>query len=95
LNYQLIPYFISGHPGCTEADMKHLAEKMRRFRINLEQVQEMTPTPMTLSSVMYYAGKDPYTGNKLYVARSRADKNRQKSYFFRSKPHTTQRNTKR
>lgn len=82
LKYQLIPYFISSHPGCTEEDMKRLADKTRRLGMRLEQVQDLTPTPMTLSSVMFYTGRDPYTGEALYVARSQEDKRRQKSWFF-------------
>ena len=82
LNYQLIPYFISSHPGCTEADMRALASSTRRLRLHTEQVQDFTPTPMTLSSVMFATGLDPYTGKGLYVARSQDDKRRQKSYFF-------------
>jgi uncharacterized radical SAM protein YgiQ len=82
LRYQLIPYFISSHPGCTESDMRALAAKTRRLDFHLEQVQDLTPTPMTLSSVMFYTGTDPYTGEKLYVARNQDDKRRQKSYFF-------------
>ncbi len=81
LRYQLIPYFISSHPGCTEADMRRLSQKARH--LHTDQVQDLTPTPMTLSSVMFYTGRDPYTGNKLYVARSQDDKRRQKSYFFK------------
>ena len=84
LRYQLIPYFISSHPGCREQDMKALADKvLGRLHFDLEQVQDLTPTPMTLSSVMFYTGENPYTGEKVYVARSQDDKRRQKSYFFR------------
>ncbi len=82
LKYQLVPYFISSHPGCTEDDMKRLSHKTRRLGMHLEQVQDLTPTPMTLSSVMFYTGMDPYTGERLYVARSQDDKRRQKSWFF-------------
>lgn len=82
LKYQLIPYFISSHPGCTEQDMKNLSHITRSLNFRLEQVQDLTPTPMTLSSVMFYTGIDPYTGRQLYVARSQDDKRRQKSYFF-------------
>lgn len=82
LKHQLIPYFISSHPGCTGQDMKRLSEKTRRLNFRLEQVQDLTPTPMTLSSVMFYTGRDPYTGEKLYVARSQDDKRRQKAWFF-------------
>lgn len=83
LRYQLIPYFISSHPGCTEQDMRRLSEKTRRLNFRLEQVQDLTPTPMTLSSVMFYTGRNPYTGEKLYVARSQDDKQRQKGWFFK------------
>ncbi|MCD8103053.1 MAG: YgiQ family radical SAM protein [Alistipes sp.] len=82
LKYRLIPYFISSHPGCTEDDMKALSDKTRRLDFRLEQVQDLTPTPMTLSSVMFHTGIDPYTGKKLFVARDQNDKRRQKSYFF-------------
>ena len=86
LNYQLIPYFISSHPGCTEQDLRALSQKvLGRLNFNLEQVQDLTPTPMTLSSVMFYTGENPYTGERLYVARNQEDKKRQKSYFFRKK----------
>ncbi len=83
LPYQLIPYFISSHPGCTERDMKQLSEKvLGRLHFNLEQVQDLTPTPMTLSSVMFYTGIDPYSGAEVFVAKSQEEKRRQKSYFF-------------
>ncbi len=84
LPYQLIPYFISSHPGCREQDMRALAQKvLSRLHFNLEQVQDLTPTPMTLSSVMFYTGENPYTRERVYVARSQEEKRRQKSYFFR------------
>ena len=57
-----------------------------RLHFNLEQVQDLTPTPMTLSSVMFYTGENPYTHEKVYVARSQEEKRRQKSYFFNEKP---------
>ena len=86
LNFQLIPYFISSHPGCTEQDMRSLSQKvLGRLHFNLEQVQDLTPTPMTLSSVMFWTGENPYTGERLYIARNQEDKKRQKSYFFRKK----------
>ena len=84
LRYQLIPYFISSHPGCHERDMKALSQKvLGKLNFTLEQVQDLTPTPMTLSSVMFYTGENPYTGQKVYVARSQADKRKQKQYFFK------------
>jgi uncharacterized radical SAM protein YgiQ len=85
LRYQLIPYFISSHPGCTEEDMKKLSTKVRALRLMTDQVQDLTPTPLTLSSVMFYTGEDPYTGKKVYVANSREEKCQQKSYFFQGK----------
>ena len=92
LPYQLIPYFISSHPGCTEREMKALSEKvLGKLHFNLEQVQDLTPTPMTLSSVMFYTGENPYTHEKVYVARSQEEKRRQKSYFFGGKGRPGQR----
>ena len=91
LKYQLIPYFISSHPGCEERDMQALADKvLGRLHFTLEQVQDLTPTPMTLSSVMFYTGVNPYTGEEVYVARSQEDKRRQKAYFFGGKLPTEQ-----
>lgn len=83
LKTQLIPYFISSHPGCTEGDMRRLSEKTRRLQLQTDQVQDLTPTPMTLSSVMFHTGEDPYTGEKLFVARDIEAKRRQKGYFFK------------
>ena len=84
LRYQLIPYFISSHPGCREADMRALSHKvLGKLHFTLEQVQDLTPTPMTLSSVMFYTGENPYTHTRVFVARSQDDKHRQKQYFFK------------
>jgi len=84
LRYQLIPYFISSHPGCTEADMRALSRKvLGKLNFTLEQVQDLTPTPMTLSSVMFYTGENPYTRERVFVARSQEDKRRQKAWFFK------------
>ena len=82
LNYEIIPYFISSHPGCSDAEMQGLATEMKSMGLKPEQVQDFTPTPMTLSSVMYYTGSDPYSGKKVYVARNPEEKKRQKEYFF-------------
>jgi len=83
LRQQLTPYLISSHPGCTEADMKQLSGIMQQMRFNRpEQVQDFTPTPLTLSSVMYYCGFDPYTGKKLYIARDREEKLKQKTIII-------------
>lgn len=86
LPWQLIPYFISGHPGCQEGDMQELAMQNRKMGIKPEQVQEFTPTPMTLSTTMYYTGINPYTGEKLFSARSDVQKRNQKNYFFKPLP---------
>ena len=71
LNQQLIPYFIFSHPGCTEADMAELAVITKSLHFQLEQVQDFTPTPMTLATEMYYTGYHPYTLEKVYTARSK------------------------
>jgi uncharacterized radical SAM protein YgiQ len=82
LKYEMIPYFMSSHPGCTDTDMQDLVAELKSLGIKPEQVQDFTPTPMTLSTLMYYTGFDPYTGKKVYVARNIEDKRRQKEYFF-------------
>ena len=82
LKYEIIPYFISSHPGCTDKDMKDLAGEVKNLGIRPEQVQDFTPTPMTLATLMYYTGSDPYSGKKVYVARNAVEKKRQKEYFF-------------
>jgi uncharacterized radical SAM protein YgiQ len=82
LKFELIPYFISAHPGCTDTDMQDLVKEVKSLGIKPEQVQNFTPTPMTLSTLMYYTGFDPYSGKKVYVARNIEDKRRQKEYFF-------------
>ncbi|HPD96053.1 MAG: YgiQ family radical SAM protein [Bacteroidales bacterium] len=82
LKQQIIPYFISSHPGSTEKDMQELANETKKLNFKLEQVQDFTPTPMTLSSVIYYTEEDPYTGEKVYVAKTKKDKQKQLSYFF-------------
>lgn len=82
LKYEIIPYFISSHPGSAESDMSELAGEVRSLGIKPEQVQDFTPTPMTLSTAMYYCGFDPYSGEKVYVARGIEEKRKQKEYFF-------------
>jgi uncharacterized radical SAM protein YgiQ len=86
INQQLIPYFISGHPGCTETNMAELTDEIRDIGYKPEQVQAFTPTPMTLSTVMYYTGINPYTGEKVYAATKQEDKDKQLKYFFWYKP---------
>ncbi|MBP3775902.1 MAG: YgiQ family radical SAM protein [Prevotella sp.] len=82
LNQQIIPYFISSHPGCTEQDMAQLAEITKKLNFHLEQVQDFTPTPMTVSTETWYTGYDPYTMEKVYSAHSPQEKLAQRQYFF-------------
>jgi len=82
LRQQLIPYFISSHPGCKEVDMAQLAVKTRQLNMHLEQVQDFTPTPMTLATEIYYTGINPYTGEKVFTARRPEEKIAQRKYFF-------------
>jgi len=82
LRQQIIPYFISAHPGCHEDDMRQLAEKTRKLGFRLEQVQEFTPTPMTLSTEMYYTGLNPYTLEPVFSAHTDKEKQAQHKYFF-------------
>lgn len=86
LHQQIIPYFISSHPGCTEEDMAELAAITKRLNFKLEQVQDFTPTPMTVSTEMWYTGYHPYTLEKVYCARSMQEKLRQRLFFFWYKP---------
>lgn len=86
MHQQLIPYFISSHPGCTDQDMRQLAEETKRMHYRPEQVQDFTPTPMTLSTTMFYTGLNPYTMKPVYVARTKEQKQKQNSYFFWWKP---------
>ncbi len=82
LRQQLIPYFISSHPGCTEEDMAELAVATKRLNFHLEQVQDFTPTPMTLATEIYYTGIHPYTGEEVFTATTADDKQRQRMFFF-------------
>ena len=82
LRQQLIPYFISSHPGCTRNDMRMLADETKKMHYHPEQVQDFTPTPMTLSTTMFYTGINPYTGQPIYVARTAEEKKQQNSFFF-------------
>ncbi len=86
LRYQLIPYFISSHPGCRLEDMAQLALDMKQMGYRLEQIQDFTPTPMTLATEMYYTGIDPTTMKPVYVATAPGDKADQRRLFFFYKP---------
>lgn len=82
LRQQLIPYFISSHPGCCEVDMAQLACKTKDLDFHLEQVQDFTPTPMTVATEIYYSGIHPYTGKELFCAVRPEEKLAQRKYFF-------------
>ncbi|MCM1152822.1 MAG: YgiQ family radical SAM protein [Muribaculum sp.] len=86
LRQQIIPYFISSHPGCREEDMAELAVITKDLDFHLEQVQDFTPTPMTLSTEIYYTGINPYTGEKVFTARTAEQKQSQRRFFFWYKP---------
>lgn len=82
LKQQIIPYFISSHPGSKLKDMANLAVETKSLGFQLEQVQDFTPTPMTLASVIYYSGIHPFTGEAVYTARSKEEKLDQRQFFF-------------
>ncbi len=82
LNQQLIPYFISSHPACREEDMAELAAITKRLNFHLEQVQDFTPTPMTVSTETFFTGLHPYTLKPVFSAHSREEKLAQRQYFF-------------
>ncbi len=86
LNQQLIPYFISSHPGCTEEDMAELAIETKRLGFRLEQIQDFTPTPMTLATEIYYTGIHPYTMQPVFTAISDQEKTAQHQFFFWYQP---------
>ena len=86
LKQQIIPYFISSHPGSTLESMAELAAETRQLNFHLEQVQDFTPTPMTMATEMYYTGINPETGEKVFVAHSMKDKEAQRRFFFWYKP---------
>lgn len=82
LKQQLIPYFMSSHPGCTEEDMAELAILTRELDFHLEQIQDFTPTPMTVSTEAWYSGYHPYTLEKVFCAKTPQEKLRQRMFFF-------------
>ena len=82
LKQQIIPYFISSHPGSTEIEMAELAAETKSLDFKLEQVQDFTPTPMTVSTEIYYSGFHPYTLEPCFCAHSPEEKLRQRAYFF-------------
>ncbi len=86
LKQQLIPYFISSHPGCQAQDMANLAIITKKLNFQLEQVQDFTPTPMTVSTETWYTGYDPYTLEPVYCAKTPNEKLAQRQFFFWYKP---------
>ena len=91
LKQQIIPYFISSHPGSTVESMAELAAETRQLNFHLEQVQDFTPTPMTMSTEMYYTGINPETKESIYCARTMRDKEAQRMFFFWYKPEERKR----
>ncbi len=90
LRQQLIPYFISSHPGCTAEDMAELAVLTKDLNFQLEQVQDFTPTPMTVSTETWYTGIHPYTLQPVFSAKTQKDKLAQRQFFFWYKPSERQ-----
>ena len=86
LNQQLIPYFISSHPGCAHTDMAELAIKTKQLNFHLEQIQDFTPTPMTLATEIFYTGFHPYTLQKVSCIRTKEEKLFQRLFFFWRQP---------
>lgn len=86
LNQQIIPYFISSHPGCHEEDMAELAVITKGLDFHVEQVQDFTPTPMTISTETWYTGYDPYTLEPVFSAKTQKEKLAQRMFFFWYKP---------
>ena len=82
LKQPLIPYFISSHPGCKEEDMANLAAETKDMGFKLEQVQDFTPTPMTVATVIYYSGVHPYTLKPIKTTKSKEAKLNQRNFFF-------------
>jgi uncharacterized radical SAM protein YgiQ len=78
----IVPYLISGHPGCSLADMLELALILKKMGIHVEQVQDFTPTPGTIATCMFYSGIDPMSGNRVYTATSDREKGLQKSLLL-------------
>ena len=86
LNQQIIPYFISSHPGCHEEDMAELAIETKNLDFQLEQIQDFTPTPLTMATTCWATGYHPYTLEPVYSAKKPQEKLRQRMFFFWYKP---------
>lgn len=85
-NQQIIPYFISSHPGCQIEDMANLAVETKELDFRLEQVQDFTPTPMTVATVIFYSGIHPYTLKETFTAKTKDEKQNQRVFLFWYKP---------
>ena len=88
LRQAVVPYLISGHPGCTLNDMIEVALYLKRHSLKVEQVQDFTPTPGSLSTCIYYTGSDPYTGKPIHVPRTDREKRLQKALLLYHKPES-------
>lgn len=86
IKQEIIPYFISSHPGCRPEDMAQLAAKTKKLGYKLEQVQDFTPTPMTVATEIYYSGHHPYTLKPVETAVTLDDKTKQRTFFFWYRP---------
>ena len=82
LRQQIIPYFISSHPGCTIRDMENLSHETRSIGLETDQVQDFTPTPLTVATTIYATGYHPYTLEQVFCEHDPEEKKRQKSFFF-------------
>jgi uncharacterized radical SAM protein YgiQ len=89
LRQQIIPYFISSHPGCTMKDMQHLSQETRAMRLDTDQVQDFTPTPLTVATTIFATGYHPYTMEKVFCEHDPEEKKKQKSFFFEKDKQTT------
>lgn len=89
LRQQIIPYFISSHPGCTMKDMQHLSKETRAMRLDTDQVQDFTPTPLTVATTIFATGYHPYTMEKVFCEHDPEEKKKQKSFFFEKDNQTT------
>ena len=85
LRQQIIPYFISSHPGCTIHDMENLARETRSMGLDTDQVQDFTPTPLTVATTIFATGYHPYTMEQVFCEHDAEEKKRQKSFFFERK----------
>ncbi|NOY14327.1 MAG: YgiQ family radical SAM protein [Deltaproteobacteria bacterium] len=90
LRQEIVPYLISGHPGCELSDMVEVALYLKRHKLQVEQVQDFTPTPGSLATCIYYTGKDPFNGSSVHVPRSPHEKRLQKALLLYHKPESRQ-----